>query len=209
MSDAYDPTAHIHVSVKSIEQHFTGEFTFHLPWFQRAYAWSEEHATQLLRDIIDASNNDRGRYFLGNVMLAVRKGQTAAALIDGHQRTLTLTILFALLRDRIDDPDTQNLLDTLIQSIPGQPNATAAGVRITPQPTNIECFWQYVQCRGSTLIEPDDNLHDFLESERNFFLNRNRMAEIIDEHVATDEAKIPTDQFPAEKLLNRCPNRRR
>jgi hypothetical protein len=199
LSDAYDPTQHIQVEVRTIEQHFTGQVTFRLPWFQRAYAWSEEHATRLLRDILEASKGGRGRYFLGSVMLAVQAGDTAAALIDGHQRTLTLTILFALLRDRIKDPVMSGRLDRLV-SISTASQQSPPAFRVTPQPINADCFRTYVQEIGATLREPQDNLHDFLESERNFLNNRGRLAEVLDEHAPDEAALIGLATF----ILDRC-----
>ncbi len=182
------PGLHLHVSIKTIEQHFTGALSFHLPWFQRAYAWSEEHATQLLRDLIDAADGARGRYFLGNVMLAVKGSQTAASIIDGHQRTLTLTILFALLRDRMADEAMRNRLDSLIR-ISERPAASEPAFRVSTQPISAGCFRSFVQDPGATAVEPEGNLADLLESERKFVQNRNAMALIIDEHLATDTAR--------------------
>ncbi|MEO0810037.1 MAG: DUF262 domain-containing HNH endonuclease family protein [Pseudomonadota bacterium] len=193
------PPPPINVEIRTIEQHFSSEHTFRMPWFQRAYAWSEEHAMRLLRDIIDASQGNRGRYALGGVMLAAPEGQKWAALIDGHQRTLTLTILIALLRDLIETPATKARLDALIHC-----NRTAGSegdpVRVTPQPCNVECFKTYVQQMGATLREREEAMHGLLESERNLLQNRDRLAELIVEHLPTEQAKLKLTAF----LLERC-----
>ncbi len=195
---SHDPTQYLHVDVRTIEQHFSGDLQFRLPWFQRAYAWSEEHASRLLRDVIEAANGSRGRYFLGNVMLALAHGERSAALVDGHQRTLTLTILFALLRDRIADTGVSARLDQLVRG--GGANPDRASFRVVPQPTSAACFGTYVQEIGATRRDPEDDLHDFLESERKFLINRASMAGILDEH-AENEAKCVA---LAEFLLERC-----
>ena len=200
LSDACSLTPPIDVAVRTIEQHFSAERTFRLPWFQRAYAWNEEHATRLLRDIIEASQGTRGRYMLGSVMLAAPLGQTWAAVIDGHQRTLTLTILIALLRDLVADSAVKVRLDSLIHGRRMADGLDSSAVRVTPQPSNVNCFRLYVQDVGATVIEHDEPLHEFLESERYLLQNRNRLAELIAEQLPTEEMKVHLAQF----LLENC-----
>lgn len=201
VSEPFEPTDHLQVAVRTIEQHFTGALSFHLPWFQRAYAWGEEHALRLLHDIIEASRGDRGRYVLGQVLLARKADDTAAALIDGHQRTLTLTIILALLRDQISDAEMSARLDNLIR-VPSSANGAIDdnSYRIKPQATNVECFASYVQRVGATRLEPENGASDFLESERNFLNNRNRLAESLQEHAQSQSDKTKLAEF----LLSRC-----
>ena len=198
--EPFEPTDHLKVTVRTIEQHFSGELSFHLPWFQRAYAWGEEHALRLLHDIIAASQGDRGRYVLGQVLLAREPDETTAALIDGHQRTLTLTIIFALLRDQITDIEMRARLDRLIKSPLEGTEATDSPYRVRPQKTNIECFAKFVQEMGATRLEPDSDLDDLLESERNFLNNRNRLSASLQEHMETEAEKCALAEF----LLSRC-----
>jgi len=198
-------TSSIKVAIRTIEEHFSAGHIFRLPWFQRAYAWSEEHATRLLRDIIEASQGQRGRYALGSVMLATPPKQQWAAVIDGHQRTLTLTILLALLRDAISDTATKDRLDALIYrhaaaGAKAGEESEAGVVRVVPQPCNIACFRTYIQQTGATLLDCEVPLHEFLESERNLLQNRNRLAELIAEHLPSEQAKLALTAF----LLERC-----
>ena len=79
---------------------FCSDFDFHVPNYQRPYAWKAEQASQLLMDLADAL--DRGGdepYFLGSVVLVQAAGSVRAEVIDGQQRLTTLTILLAILRD--------------------------------------------------------------------------------------------------------------
>ncbi len=201
LSDTYAPTLPIEVEIRAIEEHFSAEHTYRLPWFQRAYAWSEEHATRLLRDIIEASEGTRGRYALGAVMLAAPQGRSWAAVIDGHQRTLTLTILIALLRDAISDPAIKVRLNALIyRNGAVEIRDGEVSTCVTPQPCNVTCFRSYIQNMGATHRECEDPLHEFLESERNLLQNRNRLAEVIAEHLPSEQAKLALAVF----LLERC-----
>ena len=197
LNDNNDPTHDIRVGVRTLEQHLAGGDMFYLPWFQRAYAWSEDHATRLLHDIIAAMRAKRRRYFLGQVMLAHKNGQHRAALIDGHQRTLTLTIIIALLRDSIANPDLKNRLDHMIR----RPAAgTDAHFIVEPQETNADCFARFVQHPGATLLPFEDELDDLLESERNFLNNRSRLAQLFDEEIGNEDER----ELLAAFLLTRC-----
>ncbi|MGI9422630.1 MAG: DUF262 domain-containing protein [Hyphomicrobiaceae bacterium] len=195
MSDAFNPNEFIQVAVKTVEQHFSGELCFHLPWFQRAYAWNEDHADRLLHDILEASQSTRGRYFLGHVMLARPNGEAQAAIIDGHQRSLTLTILFALIRDRAPDEEIAHRMHRLLIK-PGN-DGERARFRITPQPTNSDFFSTYVQRPGATLTEAGSGLP---ESEQKFLDNRDRLAKTLDENLQSQDAWSRLATF----LLSRC-----
>src|SRR5262245_39984483 len=93
--------SYINVEVLRLEELFSSRFRFYLPWFQRAYAWGEEHASRLLADVLRAMTGPKKRYFLGHVKLAKPNNRPDSAIIDGQQRAITLTILFALLRDSL------------------------------------------------------------------------------------------------------------
>lgn len=100
-----------------------GSATFAIPAFQRPYEWGVEEANQLLDDIVRASGIDGDEqadsdYFLGMMLLLCPagaplpgqdSGEVSGApaepyqIIDGQQRLLTLTILFAVLRDLAGD----------------------------------------------------------------------------------------------------------
>ena len=198
MSVASSATDYIHVSVKTVQQHFSGELFYQLPWFQRSYAWQEDNAARLLHDILEASQSDRGRYFLGHVMLALPESSTHAAIIDGQQRMLTLTILFALLRDRAPSEEEANQLEGLISA--GTNDEGTASYRVTPQPAYAENFATFVQESKGTTKVPQDNVLEFLECERNFLKNRDQLAKTLDEVIGDDAAWHKLKEF----LLERC-----
>jgi hypothetical protein len=155
----------ISVSVLSLKDLFSDDFHFRLPYFQRAYAWQTEQAGRLLSDIMDAMRRDANRgYFLGKLMLAKKKDQPDTALVDGHQRVMTLTVLFAVLRDIESDAKRQERLQSFIR---GQ------SLRLSPQEAIANSCERYVQAPGATSVEPEEGYDGMSESEQNLIENRN------------------------------------
>ncbi len=156
----------IQVKVLSLRELFSGEYAFRLPWFQRAYAWQTGQVGKLLTDIFDALEleGDQRRYFLGNIMLAKMPDNPDTALVDGHQRMMTLTILFAVLRDIPRGAAERAWLHDLINA--------ETGHRLTPQEMLRDFVETYVQRPGATTLELEENPEDLSETERNVIENR-------------------------------------
>lgn len=156
----------VSVSVIPLKELFSDAFHFHLPYFQRAYAWQAEQIGRLLSDIagaMRASAGERG-YFLGKLMIAQKKGEADAGLVDGHQRVMSLTILFAVLRDIESDPRLQVKLSGFVRG---------REVRLSPQEVVARSCERFVQAPGATSVEPDEDIDVLSESERNMIENRN------------------------------------
>lgn len=156
----------ISVSVLSLKDLFSDDFHFRLPYFQRAYAWQTEQVGRLLSDIIEAMRAGEGRrgYFLGKLMLAKKKGHPDTALVDGHQRVMSLTLLFAVLRDLESDPLVQERLSGFIRG---------RDLRLSPQEAIAPSCQRFVQAPGATSVEPEEDLDILSETERNLIENRN------------------------------------
>ena len=79
---------------------------FGVPRMQRPYTWKIDKAGKLWEDLINfhSERNNEGHYFLGNTIVFEENG--TIMLVDGQQRIATLTIIFAVIRDRI-----QQLID--------------------------------------------------------------------------------------------------
>ncbi len=108
---------------------------------------------------------------LGRLMLAKSPGSSEIEIVDGHQRMVTLTMLFAVLRDLETDPVRANRLHRLIS--PDDPGADAAGGELLAiQEIPAELFVSIVQRRGSTELDPDRPREALSESERNIVDNR-------------------------------------
>ena len=80
-----------------IKKIFSDEFEYHIPVYQRPYAWQEGNAETLFDNLFDfysqTANND---YFLGSIVLIKKNpNDDYADVTDGQQRLITLTILLA------------------------------------------------------------------------------------------------------------------
>lgn len=72
--------------------------TYTIPVYQRNFAWQAAQIEQLISDIQDAIVDDKGGYFLGNLIVTLRKGATKDfEVIDGQQRLTTLHLLLTFL----------------------------------------------------------------------------------------------------------------
>lgn len=92
----------------SLEELLSGRFAFAIPEYQRDYSWTRDEAYQLMDDIasatIDQDRADVGApYFLGSMLLvadaAAENTHRRLEVVDGQQRLITLTIMFAVMRD--------------------------------------------------------------------------------------------------------------
>ncbi|GAQ89208.1 hypothetical protein KFL_004970050 [Klebsormidium nitens] len=89
------------------ENHF-----FVLPAYQRPYSWQKEHAEDLLSDLWEAANqgsvqiSERSQCHLGLVTVArgppIDSLTNKLSMVDGQQRLVTLCLIFAALKCRLE-----------------------------------------------------------------------------------------------------------
>ncbi len=158
------------------EQHTIGEvfserYSFEAPPFQRQYAWTNEHARELLDDLLgclgstDENVDDLDPYFLGSIVL-IKGDRPDAQIVDGQQRLITLTILLAVLRSLVPAEFVPSLTHRIHE--PADPlNRIAARYRLCPKERDTGFFQQYVQSEGG-ITRLNGQLHvDLSESQRN------------------------------------------
>ena len=80
---------------------------FVVPIYQRVYSWDLSECDQLWRDIVRAGSNSVGAHFTGSIVYVEKdQGNIAQAepalLIDGQQRTTTVTLLLAAIAAHLD-----------------------------------------------------------------------------------------------------------
>lgn len=194
-TDIRDPKEGLFVDFLTIEELYAGPYTFELPWFQRAYAWTEDLAKRLLGDIHQAYQAGANRYFIGHVMLARRSGETGHVLVDGQQRAVTLMILFAILRRKLAGTEKGARLVPLIEAGAGADGPT---YRLTPQPTLSKFFQRHVQSPDAFTAPIDE--FGSSEAERNVLNNRTVLEETVNE-LAENGCNL--EEF-TEFLLTRC-----
>jgi len=84
--------------------------TYWIPPFQRGYAWETEQVSDLFDDLEDFFEDEYSNntpYILGQVIVSdadprAQEDGYRWSLIDGQQRTTTLTLLFAALKKRVE-----------------------------------------------------------------------------------------------------------
>lgn len=206
----------VRVSVWTVETFFGQTCAFHLPWFQRAYAWREDNVSRFFCDIVAAMDSPKPRYSLGHVHVAGPRSSKSLAIIDGHQRAITLTMLFAILRDAAATDEA--LPEEERRGVPGRLNAllqieapaapetetgagnAAAHWRLQAQPQISEFFEYYVQTPGATLRKQPGNLASLTQTERNLIANRDKLQSLL---LAEDFSAVRRSQL-AEFLLTGC-----
>ncbi|GEL78693.1 DUF262 domain-containing protein [Tenuibacillus multivorans] len=83
---------------------------FVIPAYQRRYSWGEKQWADLFHDIRLLNQNDS--HLLGNILCLVSDhsiGINALELVDGQQRTTTLTILIKALSDKFKEMNNDEL----------------------------------------------------------------------------------------------------
>jgi hypothetical protein len=189
---------YIEARALTLAQLFNGDFRLELPWFQRAYAWRTEQAGRLFSDVFRKAQEDVKGYSLGTIRLAGQNGERVAMLVDGHQRMMTLTIIFALLRD-LAARDGLPIADVYNEFIfAPERSDRAGGAILISQASVAEFVRDFVQAPGSTLIEPEGDLSELSHPARNVLENRNHLLALLED--LTPEER---QQF-AEFLLDRC-----
>lgn len=133
----------IDASEKPLSKVFTSDYRFVIPTFQRAYQWRRPQMTQLIDDVIDACVA-RGPYFLGSLIL-VREDGNRYQVIDGQQRLVSLSIVFAVLRELEEDPQLRASLDGLLVEAGDKLRGIASEPRLALRDRDEGFFREYVQ----------------------------------------------------------------
>jgi hypothetical protein len=136
-----------------IREIFGDDYAFEIPPYQRPYAWEEEHARDLLNDLLDAMDNTQasgGVYFLGSIVLIKSPGSPPAKVVDGQQRLTTLTILLSVLRDLTSDMDLRSERRAYVHQKASADKGTADRYRLMLKDQDQPFFLKHVQTLGAT-----------------------------------------------------------
>jgi hypothetical protein len=92
---------------KIISQVLTEQLRYEIPPYQRPYSWASEHAQDLLQDVEEAYDNKDAEYFIGSLITIERTPNALYEVVDGQQRLTTLNLIFARLREKIENADAK------------------------------------------------------------------------------------------------------
>lgn len=88
---------------------------FEIPYYQRAYSWSQKQWQQLFDDIVSLSRYENmKKHFLGTIVyesnnLAQISMTSKVKLIDGQQRLVTISLLLVALKNHVENAAEKNL----------------------------------------------------------------------------------------------------
>lgn len=180
---------------------FSQQFEYHIPPYQRPYAWTEEECETLFDDLYDFFQTEQtDNYFLGSIVLKKEEDKPPADVIDGQQRLTTLTILLSSIASCLTG-DAKTMCETYLR----EPGNLLTGVKPKPRLhlRDKECsfFEKYIQnvdiagllSLNTETLDTESMWH--IRSNCEVFLKR------ISTHFNNDENKIlPFCSF----VLTRC-----
>lgn len=128
---------------------FTSKFEYHIPSYQRPYAWEKEQAETLFDDLLDFYKNQPkdDNYFLGSIVLIKEDDENKpySDVIDGQQRLTSLTIFLSVIASLIKDVKTRSEIEEKIS----EPGKKFIGLKPQPRlflrPKDQDFFKQYIQ----------------------------------------------------------------
>jgi hypothetical protein len=163
-------------SCENVEEILTGPYKFAVPYFQRGYAWQQEHVERLITDLVAHSGGSQSMdwYPLGAIIIAHRPGAAVAEVADGHQRLITLTILIAVLRDLETEDARRRRLARCIHDEGG-------AARFSTLQGTAELLLAAVQADGATVQGKSTDGLDLTPSEAAVLDNRTLIVERLGE----------------------------
>lgn len=137
---------------RRVSEVLDSSYEFHIPEYQRPYAWDEQNALQLLDDLKEALERDTDEpYFLGSIVLVKDQGVPKCDVIDGQQRLTTLSLLLAVIRDLDAAASLQNSLQARLLEPGDELQGTRPSARLTLRKRDREFFETSVIPLGGTV----------------------------------------------------------
>lgn len=180
---------------------FSSDFEYHIPAYQRPYAWGVEQAEALFDDLYDffqTENSDN--YFLGSIVLIKDDENSYASVIDGQQRLTTLSILFAVLASCFEDRDLKKTCMEYLQEPGNKIAGIVAQPRLFLRDRDQQFFNTYIQNVNLEELRKIDTTTLSTEAQRHIQENARVLSEHFSESFLNDEELLKFSQF----LLNRC-----
>lgn len=187
----------------SISEVFSERFAFIVPPYQRPYAWTTEHASELYDDLMvalgeaDVSVEELNPYFLGSIVL-IKGDRPEAQIVDGQQRLITLTILLAALRALVPPEYAESITKRLYE--PADPlNNIPARYRLRPKERDAAFFQQFIQSENAIQRLQGQMHTELTESQRNMLENAQLYLKLLRD--LSEERRVRMAQFLAQRCL--------
>ena len=190
-------------SESAIKDIFCEKFDFHIPPYQRPYAWTEEEAVTLFTDLYDflQDEGEDNNYFLGSIVLEKEDDEKPfSQVIDGQQRLTTLTILLSVLISKFNNAETRTAFEKYIRQPADISQGLSAKPRLELRPKDKDFFKQYIQNMDfeSLFSKQLSNLAD--DAQKNIYKNALAFSKKINDTLKSEEDKITFGRF----IINNC-----
>ncbi len=164
----------------SLSKLFSSDYEFHIPPYQRPYAWTDKQVEQLFDDLhefyLTTPKNSNGcvsePYFLGSIILIKRKDGNIYDVVDGQQRLTTLTILIASLISVFSSDDNKKEYIEYLKQPEKRSQSLAEKVRLFLRQQEQDFFGKYIQ---SVQIEQLNNVNVNNETEATRLIKENAL----------------------------------
>lgn len=163
------------------------EDTYYIPEYQREFSWEENELEDLWVDLTQLYEGDLRDHFLGQIVIHYNNEEDKKYIIDGQQRTSTVTILLSVLRKKFYEMYEGSLLEDA--KIDGDDITTQYIGRITDRrdelklvlgETDKKFFKDYIQKIDRM---NDVNQRKFSKSEKRIYTAFNYYSKKLDEYV--------------------------
>ncbi len=184
-----------------LEKIFSSDFEYHIPGYQRPYAWTEEETGILFDDLYEfLQTEQQDNYFLGSIVLIKEENKPRADVIDGQQRLTTLSILFSVMADSFKDQTCKNDFKIYLQEKGNQFVGLTAKPRVFLREKDQKFFNEYIQnVKLDDLMKMDPATLD-TEAQKHIQKNCGVLREKFKDSFKTDEDLLAFSKF----LLTRC-----
>lgn len=180
---------------------FSADFEYHIPGYQRPYAWTEEETGILFDDLYEFFQTEAvDNYFLGSIVLIKDENKPYADVIDGQQRLTTLSILFSVMANSFHTEAYRNNCKKYLQEEGNILEGIAAQPRIFLRDWDQDFFSKYIQdIQLDALVQIDPETLD-TEAKRHIQKNCTVLREKFSEVFNDENDLLKFTQF----ILTRC-----
>ena len=180
---------------------FSSDFEYHIPSYQRPYAWTEEETSTLFDDLYEFyQSEDTDNYFLGSIVLIKDDIDRHADVIDGQQRLTTLTILFSVIADSFQTETRKAACKKYLQEAGDELAGIAAQPRLFLREWDQPFFNKYIQNVNLDALEAIDPVTLDTEAKKHIQANCCVLRQRFLDNFSSEDELLKFSQF----LLNRC-----
>lgn len=180
---------------------FSKDFEFHIPGYQRPYAWTEEETNLLFDDLFDFFQNEKtDNYFLGSIVLIKDENQMYADVVDGQQRLTTLAILFSAMAYSFQDTEKQAVCKNYLQEKGNEFEGIPAKPRLFLREFDQDFFSKYIQNLNLDELFKLDSENLKTEAQKHIQKNCHSLYLKLKENFTEDDKLLKFSKF----ILTRC-----